>query len=512
MKRSIFTILFLIIFSALISPLHAAPTSLRILYVNDFHGYAEPYKAKGDGPLQGGIAYLAARVNQLRREKPTLLLAAGDMIRGNTWANLFQGFSVIELMNAMKFDAMVVGNHEFDYGPKVLKEIIARARFPVLGANVAGLPALKPYVIKSVAGVRVGIIGLVTPETPELANPKDVQGLKFASPEATARKYLHQLRNQAEVIIILSHLGYPEDRALAEKVPGIDVIVGGHTHTKLDKPARVNDTIIVQAWEYGKVLGVLDLTRKAGKISLAKGYLEAIQPEPGQDDPAVSRIVAKYQQKMDGVLQQVVGETDVDLDADHARSRETNFGDLVTDIIRQKTGAEVALINGGTLRRSLVKGVIRQQDLYSALPFDNYLVVLKLTGGQIKEALEHGVSGVAEKAGRFPQVSGLTFTYNPAAPVGSRVKEVIIGGQPLKPEQEYTLATNDFLAAGGDKYTVFVELLKGDAAPQAQVKMGKGGKVMYSQPGKQLREVVADFLQAQGKVAPALEGRIKEVR
>jgi 2',3'-cyclic-nucleotide 2'-phosphodiesterase (5'-nucleotidase family) len=486
-------------------------TSLRILYVNDFHGYAEPYKAKGDGPLQGGVAYLAAQVQQLRREKPSLLLAAGDMIRGDTWANLFQGFSVIELMNAMQFDAMVVGNHEFDYGLKVLKEIIAKAQFPLLGANVEGLPALKPYVIKNLNGVKIAIIGLVTPETPELTNPKDVEGLKFLSPETTARKYIQELKDKAQVIMVLSHLGYPGDRALAEKVAGIDVIVGGHTHTRLEEPARVNNTIIVQAWEHGKVLGVLDLTWKDGRISLAQGRLEEIHPKPGRDEPAVSKIVVKYQQKMDGVLQQVVGETEVDLDADHARSRETNFGDLVTDIMRQKAGAEVALINGGTLRRSIPRGPIRKKDLYAALPFDNYVVALKLTGQQIKDALEHGVSAVEQKAGRFPQVSGLTFAYNPAAPVGSRVQEVSIGGQLLKPDQEYTVATHDFLVAKGDGYTVFNAVLKEDANYQAQVEMGKGGKVVYSQPAELLRELVLNFLQAQGKVAPALEGRIKEV-
>ncbi|OGP75357.1 MAG: hypothetical protein A2Y80_10595 [Deltaproteobacteria bacterium RBG_13_58_19] len=511
MKRTIITLLSLVILFLAVSPLAADGTSLRILYVNDFHGYAEPYKAKGDGPLQGGMAYLAAQVQQLRRERPTLLLAAGDMIRGDTWANLFQGFSVIELMNAMKFDAMVVGNHEFDYGLKVLKEIIAKAKFPILGANVAGLPALKPYVIKNLNGVKIAIIGLVTPKTPKLTNPKDVQGLKFLSPEMTARKYIQQLKNRAEVIIVLSHLGYPADRALAEKVTGIDVIVGGHTHTRLEKPARVNNTIIVQAWEYGKALGVLDLTRKDGKISLAEGRLEEIHPKPGEEDPAISKIVARYQQKMDGVLQQVVGETEVDLDADNARSRETNFGDLVTDIMRQRAGVEVALINGGTLRRSIPRGPIRKKDLYSALPFDNYVVALKLTGKQIQETLEHGVSAVEQKAGRFPQVSGLTFTYNPALPVGSRVKEVFIGGQLLKPDQEYTVATNDYLAAGGGGYTVFKAVLQGEADYQPQVEMGKGGKVVYSKPGKLLRDAVMDFLQAQGKVAPALEGRIKEV-
>src|SRR4030042_1094629 len=166
---------------------YAAQVDLKILYVNDFHGFAEPYKPTGsDAPL-GGIAYLAGAVDRARGKTPSLLLAAGDMIQGNAWANFSRGKSSIEVMNAMKFDAMVVGNHEFDFGPKVLKERMAQARFPVLGANVKGLAALKPYVIKNLRGVRVAIIGVVTQETPIATHPRNVVGLTFSTPESAIR-------------------------------------------------------------------------------------------------------------------------------------------------------------------------------------------------------------------------------------------------------------------------------------------------------------------------------------
>ena len=244
----------------------AAGATLRLLYVNDFHGFAEPHKPlKASEPL-GGMAYLAGEVERLRRGQPTLLLAAGDMIQGNNWANLFQGKSSIELMNAMKFDAMVVGNHEFDYGQEVLKERLKEAGFPFLGANVQGLPGLKPYVIKNLQGVRVAIIGVTTPDTPISSHPRNVTGLKFSPPETAVAACLKELQGKADLVVVLSHIGYPEDRALAQKTPGIDVIIGGHTHTRLETPAVVNHTIIGQAWEHAKALGVLDLDLKDGKI------------------------------------------------------------------------------------------------------------------------------------------------------------------------------------------------------------------------------------------------------
>ncbi|MCX5893818.1 MAG: CapA family protein, partial [Deltaproteobacteria bacterium] len=165
------------------APAQGREASLRLLYVNDFHGFAEPYQPLGSTELLGGAAYLAGAVDRRRNERPTLLLAAGDMIQGHNWANLFHGKSSIELMNAMGFDALVVGNHEFDFGQQVLQERIKAARFAVLGANVKGLPWLKPYVIKTIGGIRVAIIGVVTADTPTTTNPRNVAGLQFSPPE-----------------------------------------------------------------------------------------------------------------------------------------------------------------------------------------------------------------------------------------------------------------------------------------------------------------------------------------
>jgi 2',3'-cyclic-nucleotide 2'-phosphodiesterase (5'-nucleotidase family) len=268
---------------------------IRILHVNDFHGYAEPYRPFGSIMLEGGIAYLASRVKQLRQEKPSLLMAAGDMIQGDDWANRFQGAPVIEVMNAMGFDVMVAGNHEFDFGQEVLKKRIAEAAFPVLGANVQGFPKLKPFIIKEVGGIKVGIIGVVTPEPAAYEHPGKLAGITFAPAAAAVAKYLEGLKPQVDLVVVLSHLGYREDRQLAEALPDIDVIVGGHSHTELLKPVKVGGTIIVNAYEHARMLGVLDLTVGDGKVTAYSGGLEAIDPSSLPADPVILQIVKKYQ-------------------------------------------------------------------------------------------------------------------------------------------------------------------------------------------------------------------------
>ena len=266
---------------------HGQQAEIRILHLNDFHGFVDPYQPLGSDELLGGIAYLSYKVNELRKEKPSMLLSAGDMIQGNNWANLFQGKSVIELMNEMKFDAMVLGNHEFDFGQEALQKRISEATFPVLGANVKGLNGLKPFVIKEVEGVKVGIIGIVTEETPVATHPRNVVGMKFISPIEAVDQYIRELKSKVDVMVVLSHIGFPADRVLGEKGEGIDVIVGGHSHTKIIKPVSIGNTLIVQAWEHGKALGVLDLMVKDGKIIGFKGHLEEIKPEKGREDRVI---------------------------------------------------------------------------------------------------------------------------------------------------------------------------------------------------------------------------------
>ncbi len=493
----------------------SAPLELRILHVNDFHGFALPYKPPGaDEPL-GGIASLARAAGRLRSEKPTLLLAAGDMIQGNALANLFEGKPVVEMMNAMGFDAMAAGNHEFDFGRETLRKRIGEARFPVLCANVGGFDAFRPYKIFTVNGLAVAVVGIVAADTPVTTHPRNVAGLSFLPPEEAVGRALEEIGGRADLVVVLSHMGFAADRALAEKVRGIDVIVGGHSHTKVERPARVGDTIIVQAWEHAKALGVLDLVvdkgREGARVTGYAGRLEEISPGRGGEDENVAGIVAAYRREMDAVLDRRIGTTPVDLDGENVRTKETNLGDFLADVLRRTAGADAALINGGAIRTGIRKGDVRLRDVYSVLPFENYVVAVRLTGRRILEALEHGVSSVEEGAGRFPQVSGLSFRYSRSAPPGSRVREVRVGGRPVDLDAEYSVATLDFLAIGGDGYTAFGDAVRASRDFSMVGGVLKGEKMVYSDPGRWVRDVVRKEIE-QGAAFPAgAGGRIAEV-
>ncbi len=493
--------------TAYLAPAGAA--SLRILHVNDFHGFAESHRRLGSDDLRGGVACLAFLAETLRKEKPSLLLSAGDMIQGNTWANLFKGRPVIEVMNAMRFDAMVVGNHEFDFGKTALTERISEADFPVLGANVTGIDALKPYIVKEVDGIRVGIIGVVTEETPTATHPRNVEGLTFMPVARTVEQCIGELKDRADIIVVLSHLGYNADMALASAVRGIDVIVGGHSHTKGVKQITVGNTVIVQAWEHGLVLGVLDLTVESGRIVAVEGRLEDVMPAKTAKDEKVAAIVGKWAAKVSESMGKVVAEAEVDLDGENVRVRETNLGNFIADVLRKESGADAAIINGGALRTSIKKGPVTVGNIYSVLPFNNYIVGIRLTGQQIRDALEYGFSGIESKEGRFPQVAGLTVTYSPGRKPGERVRTVRVAGEPIDPSRRYIVATVDFLAAGGDGYQVFREAIR--QSPDFGILGGtiRSGNLVYNDAGRWVRDAVVSEAARQKKLAPVVQGRIE---
>jgi 5'-nucleotidase / UDP-sugar diphosphatase len=287
--------------------------------------------------------------------------------------------------------------------------------------------------------------------------------------------------------------------------------VGGHSHTKVVSPVVIGHTIIVQAWEHAKALGVLDLEIEDGKIVNYYGHLEEIRPEPGKEDKPVSELVEKYEQSIDAALAEIVGEANADLDGENVRERETNLGDLIADIMRSASGSDATIINGGGIRAGIKRGEIKRRDVSNVLPFDNYIVAVKLSGRQVREALEYGVSGIEGGSGRFPQVSGITFSYLRSASPGARVKDILITGSPIEPDREYIVATNDFIAAGGDGYKVFGEAAvaaKGypDAADNTKVE-----RPVYCDSGRWLRDVVIEYIQEKKVITPSTDGRIMEI-
>jgi len=480
----------------------AEPTEIVIVHTNDTHARLQPIEV--DGEQRGGTARIAAFVNVLNElyGGRVLWLDGGDTTHGTNVANLFYGESVIDVLNMAGVDAMAIGNHDFNYGQDVLRARIAQANFPVLAANVVytatGESFADAYAIFDVQGVKVAVLGLSTQDTPIVTHPKNVVGLSFLDPVEVARELVPVLRSQADLVVVLSHIGFDEDVRLARSVPGIDLIVGGHSHTRLDEPVLVGDTIIVQANEYGKFLGFVELTVDNGRIVQAAAALLPITGSAPVDLAVQARIDA-WESQLDAALDVVVGTSLVELNGERqfVRTGETNLGNFVADVLREAVGADIGLTNGGGIRASIDTGDITLREIYTVLPFDNVLVGVELTGAQILAALEHSVSAYPEQLGGFLQVSGLSFTYDATKPAGQRVVEVTVGGQPLDLNKVYRVATNDFLAAGGDGYEMFL-----------------GARQFYGSQladGEFLRDVVAAYILEHGVIAPQVEGRIRVI-
>ncbi len=480
-NSSFVMVLVLVMLLSISLPLWAA--EIIILHSNDVHSRLESHLPQGAEKEQGGRVRLATLVEDVRAQygaNKVLLLDAGDSIHGTNIDNLFGGLPSIEIMNAMGYNAFTPGNHEFNYGQEVLAERIKDANFPTLAANVtredgslfAGYSAL----VQEINGIKVGVIGLVPEETPIVTHPKNVEGLVFHEPIAIAKQVVASIRPEVDLLVVLSHLGYNKDVELAKAVPGIDVIVGGHSHTELQTAAEVNGVLIVQSHEYANNLGFLRLEVENKKVVKHESKLIPVTadvPKNGKVQAIVDRWNDQLQQRLD----QVVGKTGVNWNGERAsvRTQETNLGNLIADIMRNAVGADIALTNGGGIRASINPGNITVADIYSTLPFDNTLAVIELRGMDIIEALEHSVRLLPEQNGGFLQVSGIAFEVMPDAQVGARVINVKVGGRPISTGGYYTVATNDFLAAGGDGYDIL-----------------KNGK-MIADTGIMLRDVMVDY-------------------
>lgn len=478
-------------------------THITILHVNDVHGRMEPFVSDGTDPI-GGMTKIAAYIDELRKdpEANLLLLSAGDMVHGTNIVNLFSGMPMIEAMNDMGFTATVLGNHEFNYGQQALKDLESAANFPFLASNVVYADSGELFVensfITEIGGVKIGMFGLSPVETPIVTHPKNVIGLTFADPIETARAVVSKLRAEADIVLCLSHLGYDTDLKLAAAVPGIDIIVGGHSHTEVPEPKLVGGAIVVQAGEWAKHLGVLEIEVVDGKIDSFGGGLvamDASRPNSAPDS-GIETIIRKYNAALEDRMAQVVGHTKVALDGERAnvRTRTTNMSNLITDALREASGADIVITNGGGIRASIPAGDITMGNVYTVLPFDNSLVVIELSGDKILAALEHGLSSYPNQAGSFAQVSGLTLRFDPSKPAGSRILEVLVAGEPLDPDRLYTVATNDFMAAGGDGYVWFNE-----------------ANIIFDS-GEMLRDIVAGYLMEHESVEASSEIRIVPVK
>ncbi len=510
---------------ALITLLAGAPVALaqdgpvyvlRVLHTNDHHARIEP--ADVGGQPFGGVARRKTLIDRLRAEGGNqLLLDAGDVFQGTLYFNQYKGQADLYFYNQLGYDAMAIGNHEFDAGQQPLADFIAGANFPVLSANIvaeASSPLagkIRPWVIKEVGGERIGIFGLTTEETAILSSPGP--GVTFTPVVAAAQRAVAELEAQGiNKIIALTHVGLAVDQTIARQVAGIDLIVGGHSHTPLgpqpgavgpypllEKAPDGTNVVIVQNWEWGKWLGDIRVGFNAqGQVTNWQGAPIPVDASIAPD-PAFEAKVQEYRGPIEQLRATVIGQAAVRLNGDRAdvRSKETNLGNLIADAMLAKTrpdGSQVAIMNGGGIRASINEGDVTVGEVLEVLPFGNTVARVDLTGAQLKEALENGVSRVETGEGRFPQVGGLRFTYNPAAPAGSRVVSVEVRQNgayvPVDPAATYRVVTNNFMLTGGDGYAVFTQ----------------GANKLDT--GFILADVVMEYIGANSPVNPQVEGRI----
>ena len=435
---------------------------VTLLQVNDVYQFAPV-----DQGANGGLGRVLTLKKAIEKESPhTLFLMAGDTISPSVESITYKGAQMIDAWNTVGLDYATFGNHEFDFGPDVLLERMKESRFKWVAANVIDKKTGKtfggalPYIIREFDGVKVGIFGLVLPDTQTTSRPgPDVEFLSLCD---TARKMVAELHNQGvKSIVALTHLSMAEDKEVA-RCADIDVIIGGHEHSLLESAS--GGAPILKMTSDARELGQIDLN-----ISKDTGAVESIDwkviPVNAQikEDPGFTAINRKYGALLKE-LSVVVGRTAVELDARSAvgRKQETNVGNFIADAFRTATGSDIGFSNGGLIRADEIirPGPITRRNVLAILPFKNKVVKLEVTGELLKRTLEHGVARSAEDAepGRFPQVSGLRFTFDAGKPPGSRVVSVTVNGKPLDEKKKYTFATSDYVGInGGDGYAMLKE-------------------------------------------------------
>jgi 5'-nucleotidase/UDP-sugar diphosphatase len=492
--------------------------ALTIMHTNDTHANHDPLSSGN-----GGTAREMTVVNQIRGEVDnSLLLDAGDRFTGTLYHQQYHGQDNAQVMDLLGYDAMTLGNHEFDNGDTILAQFIDRLDFPVVNTNIdfsqstdlAG--KVQPYVIVDVAGQQIGITGLIVPETPIMSSPGPE--LVFNSDlVGSAQAAIDEMTAQGvNKIILLTHIGINADREIIPQLSGVDIVIGGHSHTLISNmytgaedvyPIEFTSTsgepvVYVTAKSYNEFLGRLDVTFDANGVLTDWGGDVILLSQYITPDPAMVTLLTSLSEPIQTLRDTVIGEAGVFLVGDRSvcRVAECNLGNLITDAMRADTHVQIAIENGGGIRADIEQGPVTLGQVLTVLPFGNLVSTFELKGSDVWAALENGVSQVEDGAGRFPQVSGLRFTWDGSKDPGSRIVSVDVLNadtgeyEPLDLEATYTVAANDFMRRGGDGYSMFAD----DAINPYDF-------------GSPLDVVMAQYIADHSPVMPEVEGRITRV-
>ncbi len=497
---------------------------ITILGTTDLHGNINPIDYYTNKPDNRGVAKVATMIKRIRKEQPSVVLIdSGDTIQGSPLES-FHGRKnnappdpMMLVMNSLNYDSMTVGNHEYNFGLKVLEKARSEAKFPWLSANTYDIAKqqthYKPYIIKEVAGVKIGILGLTTPGIPNWDNPPNYAGLEFHEPVVEARKWVPILRDQekADVVVIAMHMGLEEDLStglmspgqvlheneailIAKEVPGVDVIFMGHTHR--DVPSLyINGVLLTQANHWGRHLARADLyLQKTG--TGWRMYAKSARTMPSDDrvepDPEVVKITEPYDRETQAWLSREIGESPEELTARDARFRDTAILDLIQKVQLDAGKADVSMVASFNPDARIAKGPVSVRDIAGLYVYENTLVVLEVTGQQLKDALEHSakyfreyVPGkpasdlVDEKipAYNFDIAEGVTYDLDISKPIGQRIQNLRFHGQPLSLTRKLRLATNNYRVNGGGGYDMY-----------------KNAPVVY-RSSEEIRELIIDWVE-----------------
>lgn len=500
--------------------LAAADYTLHILHTNDMHSRIESIsrfdstcdaEGEAEGKCFGGVARVKAAIEAKKAElgdANVIVLDAGDPFQGSLFYSTYKGAAEAEFMEQMGYDAMAVGNHEFDDGPKGLADFIDLVSFPVISGNLdlSGEPLLDGkvgnHVVLDVGGRKIGIVSALATDTVETSSPGE--GVVFEDEVTALTADVAALEAEGvDVIIALNHVGLRRDIEIAEAVPGIDIVIGGHSHTLMSNddaetpayPTMVGDTAVAQAYAYTKYLGHLTVTLDdAGSVTAANGDPMLLDASVTPDAAFIARI-AEMGAPIEELKQRVVAESAAEIVGarDVCRAEECAMGNLITDAMLDRVkdqGVEIALQNGGGIRASIDAGEVTMGEVLTVLPFQNTLSTFEVTGATLVAALENGVSQIEDGAGRFPQVSGMSYAFDVNQPAGSRISDVMVDGAPIDMDKVYGVVSNNYVRNGGDGYAMFKEAANAyDFGPD-------------------LADVTAEFLAANGPYTPYLDGRI----
>ena len=444
---------------------------LVILHTNDLHGHFLPERAGWiDGePTIGGFIAIDNYVSEIESrlgESNVLLFDGGDILTGTPLTDMVvrgsQGGAMLQFMEAVGYDAWVLGNHEFDKGFDNIARLVADSNIPVLSSNVQGtdgdspaMVGLRPSVVLSAGELKVGVIGATTMGLGHLASAETMSNIILADISDTVAEEISRLDEETDLLVVLSHIGLESDQWLAENVTGIDLIVGGHSHTHLDEPLNVNGTWIVQAGSYGRSIGELRVTVESDEIVSFTGVLNdlpaanAVDGSETPPDTEVGRLTEQYRLAIESEYGQIVGEASGGLFRSY--HHESSLGMWVTDVLRETMEADIGLYNGGGIRSDIVAGPLTPNDVFNVFPFSNQVVTFEVTGAELMAMFVQNAHAAAFEDRGSIQMSGVNVVWNMR--MGSpEIVSAIVGSEPLDPDQAYIIATNSYLHDQAARY------------------------------------------------------------